>query len=116
MQVTLSRPQIEVIQLQGHLNAANAEELQQQLLTAISSGQSFPLLINMSRVESMDSAGLMVMVSAQSLAQSLSRQMSLCCISPSVRIIFELTQLDTVFQMFESEADFEASISQSTLS
>lgn len=107
MQSTLLRDQIEVIQLQGHLNAANVNELRQQLISAVSSGKQAPLLLDMSQVESMDSAGLMVLVSALSLSQQVNRSLSLCSISASVRIILELTQLDRVFKIFANPSECE---------
>jgi anti-anti-sigma regulatory factor len=44
------------------------------------------------------------------LAQSLGKRFSLCSVSPSVRIVFELTQLDGAFEIFENKAMFEAAI------
>lgn len=111
MQATISRPSTEVLSLSGHLNGSNAADLQEQLHQAVTSNTTAPLLIDMSQVESLDSAGLMAFVSAQNQAQRLNRQLSLCGISPSVRIIFELTQLDRVFKIFDNCATFEAEIS-----
>lgn len=110
MQSTISRPQTEILQLRGHLNAANASELQSQLHTSVSESSDAILLIDMAQVESLDSAGLMALVSALSLAKSLDRQLSLCAVSPSVRIIFELTQLDRAFKMYPSQVAFFAAM------
>lgn len=110
MKTVLLQPQITVVQPHGHINASNAVDFQQQLTTAVSSEQPQVLLIDMSQVESLDSAGLMALVSALSLAQGLNHRFSLCCMSASIRIIFELTQLDRVFEIFDNRADFEAAI------
>ncbi len=109
MQNVLTQPQMTVVQPSGHLNASNAGDLQQQLVTAVST-QPANVLVDMSQVESLDSAGLMSLVSALTLAQKLGRRFSLCCIAPSIQIIFELTQLDQVFETFENRAAFEAAI------
>jgi anti-sigma B factor antagonist len=90
-----------VIQPSGYINASNAAEFQRQLTTAVASEQSSVVLVDMNQVESLDSAGLMALVSALSLAQTLKRRFSLCSIAPSIRIIFELTQLDSAFEIFE---------------
>jgi len=50
----------------------------------------------------------MALVSALKLAQKLGRRFSLCSVSPSLKIIFELTQVDKVFEIFEGKAAFEA--------
>ncbi len=64
----------------------------------------------MGQVESIDSAGLMVLVSALSMAQRLNKRLSLCSVSHSVRMIFELTQLDKVFEIFDGHALFHNEI------
>ena len=111
MQYAPSRPQFEVLPISGHLNAANADQLQEQLTEAIANSHHAHILVDMANVESLDSAGLMALVTALSLAQRLNRQLSLCAISPSVRIIFELTQLDRVFPIFANQAIFAGTLS-----
>jgi anti-sigma B factor antagonist len=107
----LVRPENAVICPQGHVNAANASILQERLSTAVLSETNVTLLVDMSQVESLDSAGLMAFVSAMTLAQRLGKRFSLCAIPPAIRIIFELTQLDRVFEIFETAAEFNATVS-----
>ena len=54
----------------------------------------------------MDSAGLMALIEAFRLAQELEKELSICSVAPSVRMIFELTQLDRVFDIFDSKDSF----------
>ena len=96
---------VTVVQPCGALNAANADSFQQTLTSAISSEKSAGLLVDMSQVDSMDSSGLISLVSALSLARASSKQFSLCAVPPSIRIVFELTQLDRVFEMVESNTE-----------
>lgn len=110
MQATLTNPQITILQPNGYVNASNAAEFQSQLLAAISSPNLSILLLDMERVEYIDSAGLMALVSALNMAQRLKRRFSICSVSPSVRMIFELTQLDRAFEIFETRAAFNATI------
>lgn len=107
MQNLLIHPQAAIIRPCGSLNAANATELQLQLHTAILSEQSSALLIDMSQVESLDSAGLMTLVSTLNLAQESRKRFCLCSVPVPVRIVLELTQLDRIFEIFESVAAFE---------
>ncbi|MBD2430381.1 anti-sigma factor antagonist [Fischerella thermalis CCMEE 5268] len=100
MQAVLKNPTITVIRPQGSLNAANALEFQQDLTKALAQNTSSRLLVDLEQVEALDSAGLMALVSALKFAQDLGRQFSLCSVSPSIRIVFELTQLDKVFDIF----------------
>lgn len=98
------------IQPQGSINAANAEAFKQQLVDDIAATSAPVLLVDMHQVEFLDSAGLMALVAGYRLARSLGRDMSLCCVSASVRILFELTRLDGALTIFETRADFEASL------
>lgn len=102
MQSALVQARTTVIQPSGHINGENASALKHQLAETISSHECVSLLIDMSQVESLDSAGLMVFVSTLTSAQRLSKQFKLVSISPSVRIVFELTQLDRVFEILDS--------------
>lgn len=102
MQSTLVQNRMKVVQPNGHINAENATALKHQLAETVSSHECSSLLVDMSQVESLDSAGLMVFVSMLTLAQRLDKQFGLVSISPSVRIVFELTQLDRVFKILDS--------------
>ncbi len=108
MQAVLDYPKITVISPQGCLNAKNALEFETKLTKALAQEGISILLVNLERVESLDSAGLMALVSALKLAQKLGRRLSLCSVSQSLKIIFELTQVDRVFEIFEGKAAFEA--------
>ena len=109
MQALLNYPTIRVVHPVGSLNAANALEFQEELTTALRSNDKTMLLVDLEHVESLDSAGLMSLVSALKLAQNLGGRLGICSVSPALRIIFELTQLDRVFEIFENKAAFEAS-------
>lgn len=110
MQSLLVRPQAAIICPCGSLNAANSAAFQRQFHSAILSEQNSALLIDLSQVESLDSAGLMALVSTLNLAQAHQKQLSLCSVPVSIRIVFELTQLDRVFEIFESLSAFELAI------
>lgn len=96
-----------IVQPSGALNAANAHSLQSHLSEHIFSDNSAGLMVDMSRVESLDSAGLVSLISALRMARSLSKRFCLCSVPPSIRIVFELTQLDEVFE-FEEDLSAQA--------
>ncbi|MFM2431106.1 MAG: hypothetical protein RLZZ511_2319 [Cyanobacteriota bacterium] len=106
MQSLMSRAQGSLIRAQGHINASNASELEAQIHQAVKSDAT-AVLVDMSQVESMDSAGLMALVSAHNLAQASATRLSLCSMPASVQIILEMTQLDRVFDILSSPAAFE---------
>jgi anti-anti-sigma factor len=112
MAIAIMDSQLTIIQPSGHINASNANDFQRQLTAAVASQQN-TILVDMYRVESLDSAGLMALVSALSLAQNLKRRFSICCVAPSIGIIFELTKLDGAFEIFETRDAFLMTLEQS---
>jgi anti-sigma B factor antagonist len=112
MAIAIMDSQLTIIQPSGHINASNASEFQRQLTNAVASQQN-AVLVDMHRVESLDSAGLMGLVSALSLAQNLKRRFSICCVAPSIQIIFELTQLDSAFEIFATREAFLTTLEKS---
>jgi anti-sigma B factor antagonist len=93
-----------VIRPQGHMNADRVPAFQDQLTKAVMSPTSDSLTVDMSQVESLDSAGLMTLVSTLNLAQRLNKRFNLCSLSAPTRIILELTQLDRAFEIVEAVA------------
>lgn len=105
MQNVLAHPEMTVFQPSGHINASNAETLRESLMVAISTRQYSTVIVDMNQVQSLDSAGLMALVSAMTLAQKLEQRFLLCSVSPSIRIIFELTQLIQVFEILDERPE-----------
>jgi anti-sigma B factor antagonist len=108
MQVVLEFPKITVICPYACVNATNALEFERDLTTALAQNDTSILVVDLVAVESLDSAGLMALVSALKLAMKLGRTIRLCSVSPALRIIFELTQLDGVFEILESAPEVTA--------
>ncbi|MEH1767602.1 STAS domain-containing protein [Nostoc sp.] len=106
MQAVLYYPKIAVIRPQGSLNAANALEFERDMTTALAQNGISILVVDLAAVESLDSAGLMALLSTHKLALTLGRSCRLCAVAPPIRIIFELTQLDRVFEILDGEAAF----------
>ena len=101
MTSTLIKTRIETITPQNQVSAANSKELHDQINDMFNSSPPSMLLINMEKVEFMDSAGLMVLVNAFNRAKDLDMLLQLRSVNESVRMIFELTQLDKVFDIVE---------------
>ena len=85
----------------GVLNAESAANFEQQLVSAMGHNCGGELLVDMSNVESLDNAGLVSFMSALNNAKQASTRLRICSAPPSVRIVFELTQLDRVFTMVD---------------
>jgi anti-sigma B factor antagonist len=101
---------IKIIQPSNSINAANAQEFQQKLLSEISNATTPVVVVNMKEVEYIDSAGLMALVSGMNLCRTLGKRLIICNTEASVRMVFELTQLDEAFEMFKDYQDVETAI------
>lgn len=102
IQVTEHVIRIVVVAPQERIDAMNAPELRQQLQTLIDDG-AVKVVIDLSAVPFMDSAGMAVLVSALKQARQAGGDVRL--VWPRVeaaRRIFNLTRLDRVFVMAES--------------
>ena len=97
-----SPTQTRVVSLSGQINASNAPQFREQLHQSLLRYAPVELVLDMSQVEFLDSAGLMVLVNTLSVAQKMDSQLFLCCIPSSVQIILELTQLNRAFTILES--------------
>jgi anti-sigma B factor antagonist len=92
---------LSIVQAQGSLNASNAKAFQVRLLEQIQYDHASGLAVDMSQVDSLDSAGLIALVAALKQARQRSKRFYLCAVPPAIRIVFELTQLDRAFEMLE---------------
>ena len=101
--MSIRNPSVVVTCPSGILNAESASRFQQQLVSAIHDSCGKELVVDMSAVDSLDNAGLVSFMSALNAARAQSKRLSICSAPPSVRIVFELTQLDRVFTMIERE-------------
>jgi anti-anti-sigma factor len=107
MQTLLAPQPITVIRPLDHLNAATSEEFERQLMTAISAPGVAGVLVDFAEVTFIDSAGLMTLVSGLKQAKKMGRRFSICSVSPGIRMILELSQLDRAFEICENVESFE---------
>ena len=91
-----------VVDVSGDLDARCAGDLKLTLNEKIEAGKVW-VLVNLSEVPYMDSAGLGVLVSGLKNTNRQNGDLRLWGLQPDVRNIFELTRLNKVFQIFEDE-------------
>ncbi len=91
-----------VVDVSGDLDARSAGDLKLALNEKIEGGSVW-VLVNLSEVPYMDSAGLGVLVSGLKNTNRQNGDLRLWGLQPDVRNIFELTRLNKVFQIFEDE-------------
>jgi anti-anti-sigma factor len=93
-----------LIRLEGRLDASNAATLQQKL-SALEPRRHTLWVLDMANVEFIDSAGLVALIAGLKAARRHGCRLAICHARPSVKLLFEITQLDGVFEIFENLAD-----------
>ena len=100
--------QIAVITPQGRLDAAGARPLEAELMQHIAAGEVH-LLVDLQNTRYISSDGLRALLAAQKLAKKQNGGLKLCCPSPRLVEIFEMSGFDTVFEIFKDRAQAEKS-------
>jgi anti-sigma B factor antagonist len=102
-----SQTQIQIIPINGRMDAYAAEKNRKLINSVLDSKfLSAPnLVINLEQVNFIDSTGLSLLVQTLKKAREHNGDVRLCSMQQSVRMIFELTRLDKVFEIFVSEEE-----------
>ncbi|NEP43655.1 MAG: STAS domain-containing protein [Okeania sp. SIO2H7] len=91
-----------VFQPRGHrFDLETADRLKQQL-AKIRSDRYPVLVVDMTHVEFIDSPGLGTLVMGLKTARQQGCRLVICNLQPSVRLIFEISQLDRAFEIVDS--------------
>jgi anti-anti-sigma factor len=96
--------EVNVVTLTGKLDMSTSDEDSAALLEGLeSSGRG--IVIDMSGVDFLSSAGLRLLLSAFQKAEASDKQMPLISVHPMVYKIFKVSALDSKFQFFQSEEE-----------
>jgi anti-anti-sigma factor len=85
----------------GIINESNKNYFQQQLFNFINNTNNQDILVDFQGVELVDGSGLMVLVNAYNEAKNQRKNFYLFNVSPAVKMIFEISQLDKVLGIRE---------------
>ncbi|MEH2178376.1 STAS domain-containing protein [Nostoc sp.] len=99
------REQVKVIKLSGNLNATTSQDFRQKITGILESGAKI-VLVDFKDVTFMDSSGLGALVLAFKTLRAADTKLVLCSINEQVRILFELTNMDKVFEIFPNQDAF----------
>jgi len=93
-----------VLELAGEIDMRCSIELRSKLMELF---QDKPpvLVVNMTQVEFMDSSGLATLVGALKWCRRNGSQLKLVGLVQRVRNIFEISRLESIFQIYDSEAE-----------
>jgi anti-anti-sigma factor len=98
-----TQPNVAIIEVAGRIDSNNANQFGDALSTVIAQGHN-QLVLDLAGVDYMSSAGLREIVAAAKKLQG-KGEMRLAQPSERVREVLEMTGLDSVFQVFPSQAE-----------
>ena len=91
-----------VVDVDGQLIVGNRQELKQKVLDELERGER-RFLVDFSQTGYIDSSGLGVLVSLSKKVRESGGQFRLSSLNDDLRTLFELTKLDTLFQIAPSK-------------
>ncbi|NEN90144.1 MAG: STAS domain-containing protein [Okeania sp. SIO3H1] len=86
------------------LDLAGANAIKQEFVSLLEKKYNL-WIIDMANVEFIDSSGLSALVIGLKKAREHGYSLAICNLNPTVRLVFEITQLDRVFQIFDTIDD-----------
>jgi anti-anti-sigma factor len=92
-----------VISPRGKLDISTAWQFRLQLQECITTVSSH-LVLNLSRLEAIDSAGLTTLVAGLRDAEKAEGSFRICHLPVNLRPVFEVSTLDEVFEIYDTEA------------
>lgn len=100
--------QVKVLTLKKNLNAETASEFQQDIAQILASGVKGVkiVLVDCQNITFLDSSGLGSLVLAFKTLRDAGIKMVLCSVNDQVRMIFELTSINKVLEIFPSQDAF----------
>ena len=87
-----------VVAVRGEIHVSTAPEFSEALTTAVAEGRTF-LVLDLTDVEFIDSTGLSVLLNALRRVTRAGGRIALVCTNPTVLRLFEITRLDSTFDI-----------------
>jgi anti-sigma B factor antagonist len=103
---------IAILTPKGRLDITTAWQFRLKLQECISRVSPY-VVVNLSQVNFIDSSGLTSLVAGMRDADKVKGSFRICSVHPEAKLVFEVTMMDTVFEIFDTEAEALQSIPSS---
>ncbi|MFN6561906.1 MAG: STAS domain-containing protein [Nostoc sp. ChiSLP01] len=100
---------VTVLELSGILDGIKGNELRREVSNHVDKGTNV-LLLDLKNVKFIDSSGLGALVSAMQMVRKTDGQLFVCSINDQVKMLFELTKMDRIFQVFADREEFNRQV------
>ncbi|MEM9004615.1 MAG: STAS domain-containing protein [Cyanobacteria bacterium P01_F01_bin.86] len=100
---------VKIIEPAGIFDVAQSDAFYQKVDEALEQGAD-KLLIDLSKTTFVDSSGLGVLVVALKKIRAAEKDLYICSVNDQVRMLFELTSMDRVFEILPDRTTFEKEV------
>ena len=100
---------VKQVQPSGILDSTKASQFREEISNLVTDGADI-VLIDLKDVTFIDSSGLGALVSALKTVRSTGGKLCICSINEQVRMLFELTSMDRVFEVFANQDEFKQKV------
>ncbi len=100
---------IKVVQPSGVLDATRSQDFREEVIKSLESKPKM-VLVDLKDITFMDSSGLGALVLAFKTLRASETKLVLCSINEQVKILFELTGMDKVFEIFSNQDEFNKAV------
>lgn len=100
---------VKTLEPTGVLDGAAAQDLKNQVLDTLREGAD-GVLLNLAGVTFMNSSGIGALVATLKSVREKNKQLYICSLSDQVRMIFELTKMDRVFNLYADLDEFRSQV------
>lgn len=97
---------VQVIEPTGILDSTKAEAFRQLVEDLLQNGADI-ILVDLKNITFIDSSGLGTLVVLLKKIRGLNRSFCICSMNDQVKMLFELTSMDRVFEIYEDRQAFE---------
>lgn len=91
-----------ILDLDGEVDSYNAPKLRETMVALIEEG-NFDVMLNLTRVDYIDSTGLGALVAGLKRATDRGGSVRIICPNPAILKVFQITSLVKVFTIYENE-------------
>lgn len=96
---------VKVLEPSGILDGIRGNQLRREISDIVANNVKI-VLIDLKDVKFIDSSGLGALVSSMQIIRNANAKLFLCSVSDQVKMLFQLTKMDRLFQSFDDQADF----------
>lgn len=98
-------PTVKIVRPSGILDGVRANQLRNDISEIVATGTDI-VLIDLQDVKFIDSSGLGVLVSVMKMVKTAGGKFFVCSLNHQVKMLFELTKMDSVFERFANQDEF----------